>query len=45
MTRDSTGPTRFAVDEVLRNQLHSLAETIGGLIQLTKSMPEGETRG
>jgi hypothetical protein len=34
----------IAAEEALRNQLHNLEETISGLLQLAKSLPEGEIR-
>ena len=36
--------TRIAAEEILRNQLRDLEETIGSLVRLAKSQPEGELR-
>ena len=39
-----SGQVKLATLEALRNQLHNLEETIGRLLEMTKSLPEGETR-
>lgn len=36
--------TRIAAIEALRAQLHNLEETIANLLELLKSLPEGELR-
>jgi hypothetical protein len=37
-------PTRMAAEEALRRQLHNLEETIGRLIRLKDSLPQGTVR-
>ncbi len=36
--------TRRVAEEAIRNQLHSLEETIRQLIQMEKALPEGDHR-
>jgi hypothetical protein len=36
--------TRIAAEEALRNQLRDLEESIGSLVRLAKSQPEGKLR-
>jgi len=45
MTTPQTLLRRQATLEALRNQQHNLEQTIADLLELLKTMPEGEARG